>query len=72
MGFPVDGQVQTAVLAVPEAAWVKAHHIGGDERDGEWVVELTDQLDLTLREPQRPLRRQAAPDRAWLVSVGCG
>lgn len=47
MGFAVDAPVQTAVLALPEQAWVKAHNVDGEERDGAWLVEITDQLDLS-------------------------
>lgn len=47
MGFSVEAPVQTAVLAFPEQAWVKAHNVDGDERDGAWLVEITDQLDLS-------------------------
>lgn len=47
MGFAVDGPVQTAVLALDEDAWIPAHNLDGEPRDGAWVVEITDQLDLS-------------------------
>jgi hypothetical protein len=47
LGFSVDGPVQSAVLALPEQAWEAAHNIDGEDRDGAWVTEITDQLDLS-------------------------
>lgn len=46
LGFSVDAPVQTAVLALPEQAWEAAHNIDGEDRDGAWVTEITNQLDL--------------------------
>jgi hypothetical protein len=47
LGFSVDGPVQTAVLALPEDAWEAAHNIDGQDRDGAWITEITEQLDLS-------------------------
>jgi hypothetical protein len=47
LGFPVTADVQTAILAVPEAAWEPADDLDGRPRDGAWVTEVTDLLDLT-------------------------
>lgn len=46
MGFSVDGPVQQAVQTVPEDNWHAAHDADRQPRDGSWVVEITDQLDL--------------------------
>jgi len=47
LGFPITADVQAAVLAVPEAAWEPADDLDGRPRDGAWVTEITDLLDLT-------------------------
>src|SRR5674536_225082 len=47
VGFAVDQPVQAAVLAVPEAGWTPAYDIDGDLRDGAWIAEITDCVDLT-------------------------
>ncbi|MGH2668642.1 MAG: IS1380 family transposase, partial [bacterium] len=47
LGFPVTADVQTAVLAVAEHAWDQAYDLDGRPRDGAWVTEITDMLDLT-------------------------
>jgi hypothetical protein len=47
LGFPIAAEVQTAVLAIPEDAWVAAHDLDGRPRKGAWVAEITDMLDLT-------------------------
>ena len=47
LGFSVDGPVQTAILALPETAWEAAHNIDGEDRDGAWITELTEHLDLS-------------------------
>lgn len=47
MGFSVDGPVQDAVLALTKDDWIAAHDIDGQPRDGAWVTEITDQLNLS-------------------------
>jgi hypothetical protein len=47
LGFPISPDTQDAVLAVPSTAWSPAYNIDGDPRDGAWVTEITDMLDLT-------------------------
>ena len=39
--------MQAAVLAVPAAGWTPAYDIDGDLRDGAWIAEITDCVDLT-------------------------
>ena len=47
LGFSGDGSVQTAILVLPETAWEVAHNIDGEDRDGAWITELTEHLDLS-------------------------
>jgi hypothetical protein len=47
LGFAIDQAVQTAILALPDHAWTPAYDIDGQPRDGAWVAEITDLLDLS-------------------------
>jgi hypothetical protein len=47
VGYELTETVRQAILGVPEAAWVQAINSAGAERDGAWVAELTDRLDLS-------------------------
>jgi hypothetical protein len=46
MGFDLTEGVRDAILGVPEAAWRPAVRQDGEPRDGAWVSEITDRLDL--------------------------
>ena len=46
VGHELNDTVRQAILDLPEAAWVQAIEADGSDRDGAWVAELTDQLDL--------------------------
>jgi hypothetical protein len=46
LGFAVDADVQTAILAVPEPARTPAYDIDGQPREGAWLAEITGMLDL--------------------------
>jgi hypothetical protein len=46
VGYEIDERVRQAVLAAPESAWIRAIDGDGEHRDGAWVTELTEQLDL--------------------------
>lgn len=71
VGFPVDEDVRTAVLALPEDAWVPAVTQDGEPRTGAAVAELTT-LDLAgwppgsraiaRREPLHPGAQQSFTD----------
>ena len=51
-GYPVDARVQDAVDTLNlDAAWYPAIDTDGGIRDGAWVAEATDLVDLT---PGRP------------------
>jgi hypothetical protein len=47
LGFAVDADVQAAILTLPADAWSPAYDIDGEPREGAWVAELTDLLDLS-------------------------
>lgn len=47
VGYELSETVRSAILQVPEAAWVQAINAGGADRDGAWVTELTDRIDLS-------------------------
>jgi len=47
VGFGIDGQVQDAILAVPEIGWTPAYDIDGQPRDGADLAEITGCVNLT-------------------------
>ena len=47
VGYEVDERVREAVLKVKESAWIAAIEPDGEERDGAWVAELTEYLELS-------------------------
>jgi hypothetical protein len=47
VGYELTETVRAAILEVPEAAWVQAINGDGEDRDGAWVTELTERLDLS-------------------------
>ena len=47
VGYELNDTVRTAILDAPEAAWLQAINGVGAERDGAWVGELTDRLNLS-------------------------
>lgn len=47
LGFAVDHRVQAAVLALPASAWSEAIEADQNVRDGAWVAEITDAVDLS-------------------------
>ena len=70
MGFDLTEAVREAVLSLPETAWRPAIRQDGENRDGAWVAEITDQFDLTAW-PNRSRcdcpPRAPAPRRAAVV-----
>ena len=46
MGYDLTETVRGAILGLPEAAWRAAIRQDGQTREGAWVAELSDQLDL--------------------------
>jgi hypothetical protein len=47
MGYDLGAGVRDAILALPESAWRPAVRQDGELRDGAWVAELTEALDLS-------------------------
>jgi hypothetical protein len=47
VGYELTDTVRQAILDTPEAAWVQAVNAGGADREGAWVAELTDRVDLS-------------------------
>ena len=47
MGFDLTEAVREAILELSESAWRPAIRQDGDERDGAWVAEITDRLNLS-------------------------
>jgi Transposase DDE domain group 1 len=70
VGLGVDEAIREAILKVPEAAWAQALDGDGGERDGAWVAEITDRLDLAAW-PQgaRVIARRERPHPGAQLSV---
>jgi hypothetical protein len=47
VGYEVDERVREAILRTPESAWQSAIDAEGAEREGAWVTELTEGVDLS-------------------------
>ena len=47
VGYELSESVREAILDLPEAAWGQAINPDGEARDGAWVAELTDRVDLS-------------------------
>ena len=47
LGYYVDERVGQAALAVPKKRWSPALDAGEEAREGAWVAELTDRVDLS-------------------------
>lgn len=47
IGFPIDGRVRDALVISQEEDWVRALETDGSPRNGAWVAELSDLVDLS-------------------------
>jgi hypothetical protein len=47
LGYPVQEQVGQAAVALPARRWKPALDQGGKPREGAWVAELTDKVELS-------------------------
>jgi hypothetical protein len=47
VGYEVDERVREAILKTPESAWQSAIDAEGKVREGAWVIELTEEIDLS-------------------------
>ncbi|MCA1671630.1 MAG: IS1380 family transposase [Actinobacteria bacterium] len=45
-GFPIDHRIQQIVDVIPEQCWAPAIQTDDELRDGAWVAEATDMIDL--------------------------
>jgi Transposase DDE domain group 1 len=62
VGYELTDTVRAAILDTPEAQWVQAIDADGAERDGAWVSELTDRVDLSAwAEGSRLICRRERP-----------
>lgn len=46
VGYELNDTVRAAILELPETDWEQAINSDGEDRDGAWVAELTDRIDL--------------------------
>lgn len=46
VGYAIGQPVKEAILGLPESAWRPAINVDGQEREGAWVAELTDRVNL--------------------------
>jgi Transposase DDE domain group 1 len=69
VGYELTATVRAAILQVPEAGWVQAINADEVDRDGAWVTELTDRLDLSAwPEGSRLICRSERPHPGRAVS----
>lgn len=47
VGYELNDTVRQAILDLPETAWAQAINADGEDRDGAWVAELTEHVDLS-------------------------
>lgn len=47
VGYELTEPVREAILALPESAWEQAIDADGGEREGAWVAELTEHVNLS-------------------------
>jgi Transposase DDE domain group 1 len=47
MGFDLTETIREAILSLPESVWRPAIRQDGEDRDGAWIAEITDRLDLS-------------------------
>ena len=47
VGMTITDQFHTAIDRVPASAWTAAYNADGQAREGAWVCEITDMVDLT-------------------------
>jgi hypothetical protein len=62
VGYELNETVRAAILALPGVAWISAIEPDGELRDGAWVAELTDLVDLSgWPEGSRLIARRERP-----------
>lgn len=64
VGYAVDERVRGAILGLPESAWQRAIEADGELREGAWVAELGERLDVAeWPEGTRAILRRERPHR---------
>jgi hypothetical protein len=62
VGYELTDTVRQAILDTPESQWEQAIDADGEDRDGAWVSELTDRVDLSAwSEGSRLICRRERP-----------
>ena len=75
VGYEVDERVREAILRTPESAWQQAIDGEGEVREGAWVSELTDDVDLSAWPEGTRLivrRERPHPGAQFQVFDACG
>lgn len=69
-GFAIDEHVRNAFVSLKKSAWVEATEADGEARDGAWVAEITDLLDLSpWPEGSRVIVRKERPHPGAQLSL---
>jgi len=69
-GFAIDKDVRKAIVSLEKNAWVEAVEDDGEVRDGAWVAEITDGLDLSAwPEGSRVIVRKERPHPGAQLSL---
>jgi hypothetical protein len=69
-GFPITDEVRQAIVAVPATGWVEAVEPDDEIRDGAWVAEVTDGVDLSAwPEGARLMVRKERPHPGATLSL---
>jgi len=70
LGYQIDNRVRDGVMCVPTGCWHPAVNADGTRRDGAWVVELTDLINLdTWPEGTRLIVRRERPHPGAQLSL---
>jgi hypothetical protein len=69
-GFAIDKDVRKAIVSLEKNAWVEAVEDDGEVREGAWVAEITDGLDLSAwPEGSRVIVRKERPHPGAQLSL---
>jgi hypothetical protein len=69
-GFAIDKDVRKAIVSLEKDAWVEAREDDGEVREGAWVAEITDSLDLSAwPEGSRVIVRKERPHPGAQLSL---
>ncbi len=69
-GFAIDENVRKAIVSLPQSAFIEASEDDGEVRDGAWVAEITDGLDLSAwPEGSRVIVRKERPHPGAQLSL---